>query len=106
MYGFMRALLKALDLVKQNREVTMDTTMKFSEEVPIERTYDFSFAKKADSELTPSLRKPRLATWSLLRNSRDSEVGGFGFRKVACSLKRSPSDKSLLRPDPKFSDAY
>jgi NitT/TauT family transport system substrate-binding protein len=101
MHGFMRALLKALRLVKQNREVAMDTMMKFSEldrvlaartydgmigtfttngvvdeetqkndldivrevlkvtkEVPIERAYDFSFAKKADSELTQAGWKP------------------------------------------------
>jgi len=31
MHRFMRALLKALRLVKQNREVAMDTMMKFSE---------------------------------------------------------------------------
>jgi len=31
MHGFMRALLKALRLVKQNREVAMDTMLKFSE---------------------------------------------------------------------------
>jgi NitT/TauT family transport system substrate-binding protein len=31
MHGFMRALLKALRLVKQNREIAMDTMMKFSE---------------------------------------------------------------------------
>jgi ABC-type nitrate/sulfonate/bicarbonate transport system substrate-binding protein len=101
MHGFMRALLKALRLVKQNREVAIDTMMKFSElnrdlatrtydgmigtfttngvvdeetqrndldivgevlkstkEVPIERAYDFSFAKKADSELTQAGWKP------------------------------------------------
>lgn len=101
MHGFMRALLKALRLVKQNREVAMDTMMKFSElnrdlaartydgmigtfttngvvdeetqkndldivrevvkaakEVPIERAYDFSFAKKADAELTQAGWKP------------------------------------------------
>jgi NitT/TauT family transport system substrate-binding protein len=101
MHGFMRALLKALRLVKQNREVAMDAMMKFSEldrqlaartydgmigtfttngvvddetqkndldivrevlkitkEVPIERAYDFSFAKKADGELTQSSWKP------------------------------------------------
>jgi NitT/TauT family transport system substrate-binding protein len=101
MHGFMRALLKALRLVKQNREVAMDTMMKFSElnrdlaartydgmigtfttsgvvdeetqkndldivrevlkatkEVPIERAYDFSFAKKADAELTKAGWKP------------------------------------------------
>lgn len=101
MHGFMRALLKALRLVKQNREVAMDTMMKFSElnrdlaartydgmigtfttngvvdeetqkndldivrevlkvtkEVPIERAYDFSFAKKADSELTQAGWRP------------------------------------------------
>jgi len=101
MNGFMRALLKALRLVKQNRAVAMDTMMKFSEldrdlaartydgmigtfttngvvdeetqkndldivrevlkvtkEVPIERAYDFSFAKKADSELTQAGWKP------------------------------------------------
>ena len=101
MHGFMRALLKALRLVKQNREVAMDTMMKFSElnrelaartydgmigtfttngvvdeetqkndldivrevlkvtkEVPIERAYDFSFAKKADRELTQANWKP------------------------------------------------
>lgn len=101
MHGFMRALLKALRLVKQNREVAMDTMMKFSElnrdlaartydgmigtfttngvvdeetqrndldivrevvkaakEVPIERAYDFSFAKKADSELTRAGWRP------------------------------------------------
>jgi NitT/TauT family transport system substrate-binding protein len=101
MHGFMRALLKALRLVKQNREVAMNTMMKFSEldrqlaartydgmiktfttngvvdeetqkndldivrevlnvtkEVPIERAYDFSFAKKADSELTQAGWKP------------------------------------------------
>jgi ABC-type nitrate/sulfonate/bicarbonate transport system substrate-binding protein len=101
MHGFMRALLKALRLVKQNREVAMDAMMKFSElnrelaartydgmigtfttngavdeetqkndleivrevlkatkEVPIERAYDFSFAKKADSELTQAGWKP------------------------------------------------
>jgi ABC-type nitrate/sulfonate/bicarbonate transport system substrate-binding protein len=101
MHGFMRALLKALRLVKQNREAAMDTMMKFSEldrvlaartydgmigtfttngvvdeetqkndldivrevlnvtkEIPIERAYDFSFAKKADSELTQAGWKP------------------------------------------------
>src|SRR5262245_19058256 len=101
MHGFMRALLKALRLVKQNRQVAMDTMVKFSEldkqlaartydgmigtfttngvvdeetqkndldivrevlnltkEVPIERAYDFSFAKKADSELTQAGWKP------------------------------------------------
>ena len=101
MQGFMRALIKALRLVKQNREVAMDVTIKFSEldrqlaartydgmigtfttngvvdeetqkndldivrdvlnmtkEVPIERAYDFSFAKKADSELTQMGWKP------------------------------------------------
>jgi ABC-type nitrate/sulfonate/bicarbonate transport system substrate-binding protein len=101
MHGFMRALLKALRLVKQNREIAMDTMVKFSEldrqlaartydgmiktfttngvvdeetqkndldivrevlnvtkEVPIERAYDFSFAKKADSELTQANWKP------------------------------------------------
>ncbi|HEY2975907.1 MAG TPA: ABC transporter substrate-binding protein [Pyrinomonadaceae bacterium] len=101
MHGFMRALLKALRLVKQQREIAMDTMMKFSEldrvlaartydgmigtfttngvvdeetqkndldivrevlkatkEVPIERAYDFSFAKKADSELTQAGWKP------------------------------------------------
>ncbi len=101
MYGFTRALLKALRLVKQNREVAMDAMMKFSEldrqlaartydgmigtftsngvvdeetqkndldivrevlnltkEVPIERAYDFSFARKADRELTQAGWKP------------------------------------------------
>lgn len=101
MYGFTRALLKALRLVKQNREVAMDAMMKFSEldrqlaartydgmigtftsngvvdeetqkndldivrevlnltkEVPIERAYDFSFAKKADRELLQAGWKP------------------------------------------------
>ena len=101
MQGFMRALIKALRLVKQNREVAMDVMIKFSEldrqlaartydgmigtfttngvvdeetqkndldivrdvlnmtkEVPIERAYDFSFAKKADSELTQMGWKP------------------------------------------------
>jgi NitT/TauT family transport system substrate-binding protein len=101
MHGFMRALLKALRLVRQNREVAMDSMMKFSEldrdlaartydgmigtfttngvvdeetqkndldivrevlkvtkEVPIERAYDFSFARKADNELTQVGWKP------------------------------------------------
>jgi NitT/TauT family transport system substrate-binding protein len=101
MHGFMRALLKALRLVKQNREVAMNAMMKFSEldrqlaartydgmiktfttngvvdeetqkndldivrevlnvtkEVPIDRAYDFSFAKKADNELTQAGWKP------------------------------------------------
>ncbi|HEX2933530.1 MAG TPA: ABC transporter substrate-binding protein [Candidatus Binatia bacterium] len=101
MHGFMRALLKALRLVKQNREVAMESMMKFSEldrqlaartydgmigsftsngavdeetqkndldivrevlnitkEVPIERAYDFSFARKADNELTKAGWKP------------------------------------------------
>jgi ABC-type nitrate/sulfonate/bicarbonate transport system substrate-binding protein len=101
MQGFMRALIKALRLVKQNREAAMDAMIKFSEldrqlaartydgmigtfttngvvdeetqkndldivrevlnvtkEVPIERAYDFSFAKKADSELTQMGWKP------------------------------------------------
>jgi NitT/TauT family transport system substrate-binding protein len=101
MHGFMRALLKALRLVKQNREVAMSAMMKFSEldrelaartydgmigtftsngivdeetqkndleivrevlkitkEVPVERAYDFSFAKKADAELTQAGWKP------------------------------------------------
>jgi hypothetical protein len=101
MHGFMRALLKALRLVKQNREVAMGAMMKFSEldrelaartydsmigtfttngvvdeetqkndldivrdvlkvtkEVGIERAYDFSFARKADSELTQTGWKP------------------------------------------------
>jgi hypothetical protein len=97
----MRALLKALRLVKQNREVAIDAMVKFSEldrqlaartyddmirtftsngivdeetqkndldivrevvkvdkEVPIERAYDFSFAKKADEELTKAGWRP------------------------------------------------
>jgi ABC-type nitrate/sulfonate/bicarbonate transport system substrate-binding protein len=101
MHGSMRALLKALRLVKQNREVAMDAMMKFSllnrelaartydgiigtfttngvvdqetqkndldivrevvkvaKEVPIERAYDFTFAKKADRELTQAGWKP------------------------------------------------
>ena len=101
MYGFTRALLKALRLVKQNREVAIDAMVKFSElnrelaartydgmigsftangvvdeetqkndldivrevvkvqkEVPIERAYDFSFAKKADEELTKTAWRP------------------------------------------------
>ncbi len=101
MHGFMRGVLKALRLVKQNREVAIDTMMKFSElnrdlaartydgmigtftnngvvdeetqkndleivrevlkvstKVPIERAYDFSFAKRADSELTQAGWKP------------------------------------------------
>src|SRR4029453_8695136 len=101
MHGFMRALLKALRLVKQSREIAMDSMMKFSEldrqlaartydgmigsftsngavdeetqkndldivrevlnitkEVPIERAYDFSFARRADSELTKAGWKP------------------------------------------------
>ena len=101
MQGFTRALLKALRLVKQNREVAMEAMMKFSEldrdlaartydgmigtftangvvdeetqkndldivrevlkgakEVPIERAYDFSFARKADLELTQAGWKP------------------------------------------------
>jgi hypothetical protein len=95
------ALLKALRLVKQNREGKIDAMMKFAElgrelarrtydgmigtfttngvvdketqknhhdivrevlnvtkEVPIQRAYDFSFAKKADSELTQAGWKP------------------------------------------------
>jgi NitT/TauT family transport system substrate-binding protein len=101
MHGFMRALIKALRLVKHNREVAMDTMIKFSElnrdlaartydgmigtftsngvvdeetqkndldivrevlkvtkVVPIERAYDFSFAKKADEELTKAGWRP------------------------------------------------
>jgi ABC-type nitrate/sulfonate/bicarbonate transport system substrate-binding protein len=101
MHGVMRALLKALRLVRQNREVAIDTMIKFSQlnkdlatrtydgmigtfttngvvdeetqkndldivrevvnvkkEVPIERAYDFSFAKKADEELTKAGWKP------------------------------------------------
>jgi ABC-type nitrate/sulfonate/bicarbonate transport system substrate-binding protein len=101
MHGFMRALLKALRLVKQNREVAIETMIKFSElnrdlaartydgmigtfaangvvdeetqkndldivrevlnvtkEVPIERAYDFSFAKKADQELIKAGWRP------------------------------------------------
>jgi hypothetical protein len=101
MHGVMRALVKALRLVKQNREVAMGAMMKFSEldrelaartydgmigtftsngivdeetqkndldivrevlkitkDVPIERAYDFSFAKKADAELTQAGWKP------------------------------------------------
>jgi NitT/TauT family transport system substrate-binding protein len=101
MHGFMRALLKALRLVKQNREVAIDAIVKFSElkrelavrtyddiigtfttngvvdeetqkndldivrevvkvtkEVPIERAYNFSFAKKADEELTKAGWRP------------------------------------------------
>ena len=101
MHGFMRALLKALRLVKQNREVAIDAMVKFSElnrelasrtydgmigtfttngvvdeetqkndldivrevlnvqrEVPIQRAYDFSFAKKADEELTKAGWRP------------------------------------------------
>jgi ABC-type nitrate/sulfonate/bicarbonate transport system substrate-binding protein len=101
MHGFMRAALKALRLIKQNREVAIGTMMKFSElnrdlaertydgmiqtfttngvvdeetqkndleivrevlnvstKVPIERAYDFSFAKKADLELTQAGWKP------------------------------------------------
>src|ERR1700752_1738012 len=102
MHRFMRALLKALRLVKQNREIAMDAMIKFSEldrdlarrtydgmigtftnngvvdeetqkndldivrevlnvtkEVPIERAYDFSFAKKADKDLTKSGWRPQ-----------------------------------------------
>ena len=101
MHGFMRALVKALRLVKQNRQAAIGAMMKFSEldrdlatrtydgmigtfttngvvdeetqkndldivrevlkvtkEVPIERAYDFSFAKKADDELNQAGWKP------------------------------------------------
>jgi len=101
MHGFMRALLKALRLVKQNREVAVSAIAKFSElkrelaertydeiigtfttngivdeetqkndldivrevvkadkEVPIERAYDFSFAARADKELTQGGWRP------------------------------------------------
>ena len=101
MYGFMRALVKALRLVRQNREIAIDSMIKFSEldrdlavrtydgmigsftsngvvdeetqrndlnivrevlqinkEVPVKRAYDFSFAKKADMELTQAGWKP------------------------------------------------
>ncbi len=101
MHGFMRALLKALRLVRQNRTAAINSMMKFSEldrdlasrtydnmigtfttngvvdeetqrndleivrevlnskkVVPIERAYDFSFAKKADEELTQEGWKP------------------------------------------------
>jgi hypothetical protein len=39
-----------LDIVRESSKVT--------KEVPIERAYDFSFAKKADSELTQAGWKP------------------------------------------------
>jgi len=39
-----------LDIVRE--------VLKVTKEVPIERAYDFSFAKKADSELTQAGRKP------------------------------------------------
>jgi NitT/TauT family transport system substrate-binding protein len=101
MMGFMRATIKALRVIKQNREVAIATMMKFSEldrdlanrtydgmiasftsngivdeetqkndldivrdtlnlkkEVPISAAYDFSFAKKADAELTKAGWKP------------------------------------------------
>jgi NitT/TauT family transport system substrate-binding protein len=101
MAGFMRAALKSLRLVKQNREVAVDAIVKFSElkrelaertyddvigtftsngvvdeetqkndldivrmvakvtkEVPITRAYDFSFAARADKELTQAGWRP------------------------------------------------
>lgn len=101
MLGSMRALLKALRLIRQNREVAVGSIMKFCEldrslatrtyddmigsfakngivdeetqrndldivrdvlnsnrEVPISAAYDFSFAKKADAELTQAGWKP------------------------------------------------
>lgn len=101
MLGVMRALVKALRLVRQNREVAVNAIAKFSElkkelaertyddtigtfttngvvdeetqkndldivrlvtkvtkEVPIQRAYDFSFAKKADEELTKAGWRP------------------------------------------------
>jgi hypothetical protein len=97
----MRAALKSLRLVKQNREVAVDAIVKFSElkrelaertyddvigtftsngvvdeetqkndldivrmvakvtkEVPITRAYDFSFAARADKELTQAGWRP------------------------------------------------
>ena len=39
-----------LDIVRE--------VLKVTNEVPIERAYDFSFAKKADSELTQASWKP------------------------------------------------
>ena len=39
-----------LDIVRE--------VLKVTKEVPIERAYDFSFAKKADSELTQAGWKP------------------------------------------------
>jgi hypothetical protein len=101
MMGFMRATIKALRLIKQNREVAIASMMKFSEldrdmatrtyegmiasftsngvvdeetqkndldivrdvlnlkkEIPISAAYDFSFAKKADAELTQAGWRP------------------------------------------------
>ncbi len=101
MLGSMRALLKALRLIRQNREVAIGSIIKFCEldrglatrtyddmigsfakngivdeetqkndldivrevlnlnrEVPISAAYDFSFAKKADAELTQAGWKP------------------------------------------------
>jgi NitT/TauT family transport system substrate-binding protein len=101
MRATMRALLKALRQVRQNREIAIDSMVKFSEltrdlaartydsmigtfttngvvdeetqkndldivrdvvkvdkEVPADRAYDFSFAKKADEELTKAGWRP------------------------------------------------
>jgi len=101
MLGSMRAVLKALRLIRQNREIAIGTIMKFCEldrglatrtyddmigsfavngivdeetqkndldivrdvlnlkrEIPTSAAYDFSFAKKADAELTQAGWKP------------------------------------------------
>jgi hypothetical protein len=68
-----------LDIVRE--------VLKVTNEVPIERAYDFSFAKKADSELTQASWKPKkLSRVGALRASARKEKPGVRGSRVALDL--------------------
>jgi hypothetical protein len=53
--------LSGADETKKRKKIDLDIVREVfnvSKEVPIERAYDFSFAKRADSELTQASWKP------------------------------------------------
>jgi len=71
--------------------------LKVTKEVPIERAYDFSFTKKADSELTQAGWKPQqlpqvgLASLGAERESHDSPDGATQ-RNIVRSVRGPDQD--------------
>ena len=80
MHGFMRALLKALRLVKQNRQITMGALMKFSAlHRELAARSSAIFAGTSASVMTPfSMRSFNLPEHRLEPSSQSTAIPSWG----------------------------